>query len=64
MSKVRRMFGQFKSIFVSEDLLVENEEHANIVTEIIYIFSSYCGVSFGEQDLNIYNSILPMNNKL
>lgn len=32
MSKIQKMFVEFKSIFVSEDLLKENEEHANIVT--------------------------------
>ena len=33
MGKIKRMFYEFKSIFVSEDLLKENEEHANIVTD-------------------------------
>ena len=32
MDNIKKMFGEFKSIFVSEDLLKENEEHANIVT--------------------------------
>ena len=32
MSNIERMFNEFKSIFVSEDLLKENEKHANIVT--------------------------------
>ena len=32
MSTVIRFFKEFKSIFVSEDILKENEEHANIVT--------------------------------
>ena len=32
MKFFKRQFAEFKSIFVSEDLLKENEEHANIVT--------------------------------
>ena len=32
MSKVIKFFKQFRSFFISEDLLKENEEHANIVT--------------------------------
>ena len=32
MGNIKKMFVEFKSIFVSEDLLKENEEHANIVT--------------------------------
>ncbi len=32
MSNLKNLFVNFKSIFVSEDILKENEEHANIVT--------------------------------
>ena len=32
MDNIRKMFVEFKSVFASEDLLKENEEHANIVT--------------------------------
>ena len=32
MDSIRKMFNEFKSIFISEDILKENEEHANIVT--------------------------------
>lgn len=32
MKIFKKMFANFKSIFVSEDILKENEEHANIVT--------------------------------
>ena len=32
MSKVIKFFVQFRSFFVSDDLLKENEEHANVVT--------------------------------
>ena len=32
MGNIKKMFVEFKSIFASEDLLKENEEHANIVT--------------------------------
>ena len=32
MESLKKMFVEFKSIFVSEDLLKENEQHANIVT--------------------------------
>lgn len=32
MSGIKRMFAEFKSIFSSENLIKENEEHANIVT--------------------------------
>lgn len=32
MSQFKRLFYEFKSIFVSDDILKENEEHANIVT--------------------------------
>jgi len=32
LENIKKMFKEFKSIFVSEDLLKENEQHANIVT--------------------------------
>ena len=32
MSGIKRMFYEFKSIFTSENILKENERHANIVT--------------------------------
>ena len=32
MSEIRRMFDEFRSIFTSENILQENERHANIVT--------------------------------
>ena len=32
MNKIKKGFSEFKSVFVTEDLLKENEEHANIVT--------------------------------
>ncbi len=32
MTRTRQLFAEFKSIFVTEDLLQENERHANIVT--------------------------------
>lgn len=31
MTEIKKMFTEFKSIFISEDLLKENEQHANIV---------------------------------
>ena len=34
MSGVIKLFKQFRSIFISEDILKENEEHANIVTAV------------------------------
>ena len=43
MEKARKLFSEFKSIFVTEDVLKENESHANIVTATtmlhIYIVS-------------------------
>lgn len=43
MENIKKIFYDFKSIFVSEDILKENEEHANIVTattmiNIFFIF--------------------------
>lgn len=40
MDKIKKMFSEFRSIFISEDLLKENEEHANIVTAttMLHIF--------------------------
>ena len=32
MNNVKKIFGVFRSIFISEDIFKENEEHANIVT--------------------------------
>ena len=32
MDNIKKFFSEFKSIFMTEDLLKENEEHANIVT--------------------------------
>ena len=32
MKKMKEMFFEFRSIFVTEDVLKENERHANIVT--------------------------------
>ena len=31
MGTIQRAFYEFKSIFITEDLLKENEEHANVV---------------------------------
>ena len=31
MNKIKKGFSEFKSVFVTEDLLKENEDHANVV---------------------------------
>ena len=40
MSNLKNLFVNFKSIFVSEDILKENEEHANVVTAMA-MFSAF-----------------------
>ena len=32
MEKAKKLFSEFKSVFVTEDVIKENESHANIVT--------------------------------
>ena len=32
MEKAKKLFNEFKSVFVTDDVLKENESHANIVT--------------------------------
>ena len=34
VSRVKKIFAEFKSIFISEDLLKENEEHGNDVNPV------------------------------
>ena len=37
MERVRKMFDEFKSVFTSEDVLKENESHANVVVATVMI---------------------------
>ena len=58
MSNIKKMFFEFKSIFVTEDLLKENEEHANIVTAatMLNLFLVIL-IGWALNKLNIANSV-------
>ena len=57
MSEIRKLFDEFKSIFRSENILKENETHANIVTAttMLNLFLVIL-IGWGLSKLNISNS--------
>ncbi len=61
MGKVKKVFAEFKSIFFSENVLKENEYHANIVvaTTMFNLFI-ICIISFILVSLNVFKLGIPV----
>ena len=56
MSAIKRFFVEFKSIFTGEDVLKENEEHANVVTATTMLnMFIVCLLTFILTHLNIFS---------